>query len=885
VDRSSIRVRVTDESGAPIEGARVGVLVPEAPHTLGERERPPAPFEFVTGSTATTSESGEGLVALRADSGALLVDLAATAIGYLPAFWPRARGGDTILLTLEKSGALRGVVRDLEGAPIEGAVVAMVLDARRQLRAEARSGKDGSYELAPFVGDQEQFPRFRSEPIWITVRADGFVPLDLPARGNLRASGERQWTFDAWLGHGATVRGRVVDRATGSPLGGADVWISLFQRRRGEVALKTRSASDGTFEFAHVPAWGVHAVGTSGWPGMEQALLGSLCASVNGGGGDLVGLDVPEEGEELSFVLRLGEAGGVRGRVVDSYGRPVAGAVVTPAGLPSVLWWERGDVGGKPVDRTRTDDDGRFELRDLLLSNGAATTVPINADLECAPGWAAATTNRLVPLEAGRIVDVDDLVLDPPEMIVVRVLDEAGNGIPDANVHCWSFDGRGQRLNDDSRRSGATGRCLFLNDRLLVARASRISIAVDAVGFAYFEREVEPGAKEVDVTLVPEHRLHGRILDVDGRPGTAQVFAVSATGPAERFADVLRSDRYDRAQHPEIVSYMDRVGSGRFVLRGLGAGPWHVAAWKRLEAGPPTVVVVANVRDEASDVEIVFPRSAEPFYSPSAEREKAAGYGTVELRLTLADSGRPAFRGGSATLECEGEWSSGARAIEPGRYLFEHVPAGTWDLRLHLPGTASSSRRVTVEADRATNVAISLPSTLEARGKIALADLPPFHEAQVHLESDDGGGSLAGRMESDGTYRVTGLVAASRYRFGLELFLPDGTRRFWAAEGDSRPAHEWSGATPRLVPAGELALRFDNDPNRERLVVRILDAQGRERMVVHPGRHEVEHSECIELGTYTIRIEADGEPTRERTLTLDPTRRNFVEVWLGVEDR
>src|SRR6185369_13486589 len=31
VDRSSIRVRVTDESGAPIEGARVGVLVPEAP--------------------------------------------------------------------------------------------------------------------------------------------------------------------------------------------------------------------------------------------------------------------------------------------------------------------------------------------------------------------------------------------------------------------------------------------------------------------------------------------------------------------------------------------------------------------------------------------------------------------------------------------------------------------------------------------------------------------------------------------------------------------------------------------------------------------------------------------------------------------------------------
>jgi hypothetical protein len=85
----------------------------------------------------------------------------------------------------------------------------------------------------------------------------------------------------------------------------------------------------------------------------------------------------------------------------------------------------------------------------------------------------------------------------------------------------------------------------------------------------------------------------------------------------------------------------------------------------------------------------------------------------------------------------------------------------------------------------------------------------------------------------------------------------------------------------RLLPAGELALRFDNEPNRERIVVRVLDAQGRERMVVHPGRYEIEHAECLELGTYTIRVEVEGEPDRERTLTLDPVHRNFVTVWLG----
>ena len=880
-DRAKIRVRVTDRDGAPIEGAHVGVLVPEPARTLEERERPPSPFEFVAGSTATTSETGECVVPLRAVAGPPLVDLAATADGYVPAFWQRARGGDSISLTLEKGGTLRGVVRDLEGTPIEGAVVATVLDARRQLRVETRSGKDGRYELAPFVGVELQLERFRPGSVWITVRADGFAPVDLPAIGNARESGERLWTFDAWLGHGATVRGRVVDRANGSPIGGADVWIPLMIRRRAEIELRTRSATDGSFAFEHVPAWGVHAIGASGWAGMERALLGSLCASVNGGGRDQFALDVPEEGEELSFELRLGETGGVRGRVVDPLGRPIAGVLVTPAGLPSVLWWERGDLGSKRVDRTITDDEGRYELRDLLISNGAATTVPINAEIEFNLGWSVATTNRLVPLEAGRIVDAEDLVLRLPDITVIRVFDESGNGVPDAIVQRWRFDGRGRKLRDDPMRSGATGRCFFVDDRSLVAQTSRASITVDAVGFAFLERKVEPGETAIDLRLAPEHHLHGRILDVDGKPGAARVFAVSATEAAERFAAALRSDQYDKGPHSETAFDDATAGSGRFTVRGLGAGPWHVAAVRRFDARTPTVVVVANVRDESSDVEIVFPRSTEPFYSPSAEMEKAAGYGNVELQLTLADSGRPAFRGGSATLERDGERGFQARAIAPGRYLFEHVPAGIWDLRLYLPGAASSSRPVAVEADRATTLAIAVPASLEARGKIAVADLPPFHEAQVHLESDDGGGSLAGRMESDGTYRVSGLAAASRYRFWLELFQPDGTRRSWAAEGESRPSHEWSGATPRLVPAGELVLRFDNGPNRERLVVRVLDAHGGERMVVHPGRFEIEHAECLELGTYTIRVEADGEPARERKLTLDPEHRNFVTVWLG----
>jgi hypothetical protein len=54
------------------------------------------------------------------------------ATGRGPGWWPNARAGDRISLTLKRTGALAGVVRDLSGAPIAGAVVRAVVRGPRQ---------------------------------------------------------------------------------------------------------------------------------------------------------------------------------------------------------------------------------------------------------------------------------------------------------------------------------------------------------------------------------------------------------------------------------------------------------------------------------------------------------------------------------------------------------------------------------------------------------------------------------------------------------------------------------------------------------------------------------------------------------------------------------
>jgi hypothetical protein len=349
--------------------------------------------------------------------------------------------------------------------------------------------------------------------------------------------------------------------------------------------------------------------------------------------------------------------------------------------------------------------------------------------------------------------------------------------------------------------------------------------------------------------------------------------------PPERFAAALRSDQYFQGPASQFAHVLTSAGSGRFVLRGLGPGPWHVAAFRRFEGREESVAVIANVRDESSEVEVVLPRSAEPWV-PLAEANRAAGgFGTVELQLTHGDSGGPAHRGGDAKLEQDGNVIY-AHGVAPGRYTFDRVPAGTWKLRLSLPGAAHETRNVTVEAGRSTTIAVTVPVVVEACGRIDVADLSEFREAEVHFDSvDNGGGRLAGPLEADGTYRVRDLVDGKRYRLWLTLQQPVGTWRNWVAEGEARPARAWiDGRSPRLAVAGAFVVPLQNLDLFDGATLHVVDAEGRERIVVRLGDSCHEYTDCLEPGTYTVRLEVPGRGVRSATQTIDAAHRTSFDL-------
>ncbi len=373
--------------------------------------------------------------------------------------------------------------------------------------------------------------------------------------------------------------GRVLDSER-APVGGATVELyridpfELFVPGEAPAELLAGSAvtaADGTFRFAEV----------------EPRAVAVLRAEHDGLSRLRIVETMPGPGEEVDLGdIELPAWTAVEGLVVDADGEPVVGANVRSIDVPPMLLglfhvqhldvdagqvilrrdrprvvplpgWARDVVGRFAFCRAKTGADGRFHLRGVPPGSNAVIVQKDGFTTEL---------RSAVRARPHKTADLGRIRLREGEQAVVRVVDDAGVAVPDAEV--WIAPTNSAQPIDFATQASRT-------DEHGISRregvpSGRITVAVRrSRAHAWVVADPALVTADVVVRLPVAHELTVFARDPHGAP---------IDGAGMRIAAGTLGDLAD--QFPEVEPWLDRdvraESPGRLVVDDLETGPYVV---------------------------------------------------------------------------------------------------------------------------------------------------------------------------------------------------------------------------------------------------------------------------------------------------------------------
>ncbi|MEM6993766.1 MAG: carboxypeptidase regulatory-like domain-containing protein [Myxococcota bacterium] len=360
-------------------------------------------------------------------------------------------------------------------------------------------------------------------------------------------------------------------------------------------------------------------------------------------------VEVPERGEAAPIRIEFGEAGGVRGRVTNDAGEPVARASIQARGAG----W----------NSTQVRDDGTYELEGVapgeyrVIARGARWSDTLRS-----PG----TTDddiqgEKVTVVAGEVAEVDLVVESRDGTIEGIVVDEAGGPLADAYISVSrqsdSVTAGAGNARRQTRWSWGTDPVITdVDGQFTVKRLADGKYTIRAHrkgGGEGFVEDVAVGETNVQVQMQVEGSMAGTV-DSGGAPLDHMTVTV-----VDESASFRRSETFQRTE-------------GAWIMRDLPAGTFTV----NVDADSGTAErknVVLKAGEELEGVDLVL-----------------EGRTTVTGRVVMLGTGDPvpgmtvkASTGSSRGFMMFGDKPGKETTGEDGRYTVENAPAGKLTLNAH----------------------------------------------------------------------------------------------------------------------------------------------------------------------------------------------------------